>query len=132
MTNFELIYARATQNASSRTSEHVSLELKPLLQKFHEEMISKSANISALKSAVMNILLFLTTPEGRTNANCWAVDLFFSIDDNWQEKWPEVPDLLKDVISDMGGALHDTFGSPEIAKQFDSTPEQLLKRVEEL
>ncbi len=38
-------------------------------------------------------------------------------------------EALADVLGDVGGALHDTVKVPEIAENFDSTPEQLLARV---
>jgi hypothetical protein len=37
--------------------------------------------------------------------------------------------MLAEVLSDMGGALHDTVSNPEIAENFDSTPELLLDRL---
>jgi len=32
---------------------------------------------------------------------------------------------------DLGGALHDTITDPEIARNFESLPEQLLERVKQ-
>jgi hypothetical protein len=53
---------------------------------------------------------------------------FFCLED-WGVDWERFPELLTDIIGDMGGALHDTVSHPEIAKNFDSLPEQLLERV---
>lgn len=69
--------------------------------------------------------------EGRTNANCWATDMFFCLSEGWQEDWTErnLPDEFHDVLSLMGQALHDTVRSPQIAENFECLPEQLLARV---
>ena len=36
---------------------------------------------------------------------------------------------LSDILGDMGSALHDTVQTPEMAENFDCTPEQLLTRL---
>ena len=69
---------------------------------------------------------------GRTNANCWVVDLLFCLDDIcWERDLADhdLPEDLHDVLAKMGNALHDGVPSPEIAKNFDCLPEQLLDRV---
>jgi hypothetical protein len=75
---------------------------------------------------------FLSKPENCTNENCHAVDLFFCIEDHWNKRWGNLPQDYQQVLDDIGRCLHDTVSSPEIAKNFDSTPEQLLKRIEKL
>ena len=74
---------------------------------------------------MIRLLEFLASPQGRTDANCRAVDSFFTFD----ECWLDLPDALHDIFGDMAGALHDTISAPHIAHNFDSTPEQLLARV---
>jgi len=37
---------------------------------------------AALKKSLEELLEFLSN-RGRTNANCWAVDLFFCLSDGW-------------------------------------------------
>jgi len=132
MSNFEILYNRNIENVSFHTNEEVSDELRPLMQSFYSEMISRPVNISALKATVIDILSFLCTPEGRTNANCRAVDLFICINNDWDAVRSQIPEELRAIISDMGMCLHDTFNAPEIAKEFDSTPEQLLARAKAL
>jgi len=88
--------------------------------------------IPALKSSVVALLQYLSG-QGRTNANCWAADLFFGSDDLdhvWSEQ--ELPDDFHDLLAMMGEALHDTVSSPEIAQNFGCLPEQLLKCAERL
>ena len=72
-------------------------------------------------------MVFLASSEGRTNANCWAADVFFCLgDDGGEVSWDHVPAPIADVLANMRGALHDTVQAPEVANNFDSIPEQLL------
>ena len=72
--------------------------------------------------------------EGRTNANCWAVDLFFALSQGWERDWAEqrLSEDFHDVLATMGSALHDTIKAPDIAENFGCLPEQLLKHVKRL
>jgi hypothetical protein len=81
-----------------------------------------------LKDSLLGLLQYLSG-EGRTNANCWAADLFFCSDET--EHWTDqpLPDDFHDVLAKMGEALHDTVSSPEIASNFGCLPEQLLECV---
>jgi hypothetical protein len=87
-------------------------------------------NLPELKDTLTGLLEYLSGA-GRTNANCWAVDLFFCLSEGWERDWTEqdLPDDFHDVLSLMGQALHDTVKSPNIAQNFDCLPEQLLERV---
>ena len=84
----------------------------------------------ALKRSLVDLLVFLSG-EGRSNANCWATDLFFAQSEEWERDWAEqnLPEGLRDVLAMMGEALHDTIQAPEIAKNFGCLPEQLLERL---
>jgi hypothetical protein len=130
MAGFEDIWNRLSQ---AQDGEPVSPELKPLLQRVYAEFQPERINLSSLQENLSALLEYLSGT-GRTNANCWAVDLFFCLDDGWERDWADhdLPDSLHDVLADMGGALHDTVDSPEIAKNFESLPEQLLDRVRQL
>jgi hypothetical protein len=72
--------------------------------------------------------------EGRTNANCWAVDLFFMLGQGWEKEWGEqdLPEGFHEVLAIMSGALHDTVKAPDIAREYESLPEQILERVRKL
>ena len=108
----------------------MSSELAPLLLAVYDELARHSENHAPMKDAIERVLLFLASPAGRTNANCWAADLFFVLGEGWGDvTWEHVPDQLGDVLGDMAGALHDTVQAPDVAENFDSTPEQLLVRV---
>jgi len=113
-----------------RDGETTSPELKPLVQQLHAEVLRQPTRLRALKSALERTLLFLSSPAGRTHANCSAVDLFFAFDDAWpSDAWEHLPEAFADVLADIGGALHDAVKEPHIAEKFSSLPEQLLARV---
>jgi|SRR5437667_3560557 len=82
--------------------EPVSSELRPLLLVVYDELGKRSANHTSLKDAIDRVLSFLASPAGRTNANCWAADLFFALGEGWGDvAWEHVPDQLGDVLGDM-------------------------------
>jgi hypothetical protein len=131
MAGFERAWAAASK---PRNGEAVSPELKPLLEQVYVEFQSAQVNLLSLIENLSALLEYLSGA-GRTNANCWAVDLFFCLDDiGWERDWTdhELPDDVHDVLAKMGEALHDTVSSPEIARDFDCLPEQLLDRIRQL
>jgi hypothetical protein len=123
-----------TSIAKTRDGEPVSPELRPLLRRVYDDVLTSPVNLAALKRSLMELLRYLSE-EGRTNANCWAADLFFcSHDDLWERHWSEqnLPDGFHDVMAMMGEALHDTVTTPDIAENFGCLPEQLLECVKRL
>jgi hypothetical protein len=118
--------------ARTRDGEVASPDLKPLVLHVHNDVTTSPVNLPALKSSLVKLLQYLSG-EGRTNANCWATDLFFCSDD-FEHVWSEqnLPDDFHDVLAKMGEALHDTVKSPDVAKNFGCLPEQLLECAERL
>ncbi len=130
MAGFEEAWAAV---AHRRAGEAVSPELKPMVHQVYRDILAAPLNLSALKASLAALLEYLSGP-GRTNANCWAVDLFFADSEGWERDWTEqnLPDEFHDVLAMMGEALHDTVKRPDIAGNFDNLPEQLLERVRRL
>lgn len=127
MAGFDTAWAAVNQ---PRNGEAVSPDLRPLLQRVYSAVLGVPINLPELKDTLTGLLEYLSGA-GRTNANCWAVDLFFCLSEGWERDWTEqdLPDDFHDVLSLMGQALHDTVKSPNIAQNFDCLPEQLLERV---
>ena len=97
-----------------------------------KELLSPEPSAQRLRSIVTDLLKFLTSRRGRTDSNMRFVDYGLSNDDDvWERiELVEADDpILADVVRDMAGALHDTVKAPTIARNFDSTPEQLLARL---
>jgi len=102
---------------------HVSRNLRPLVESVHRDLLARSPS---LKANLEELLAFLASNYGRTDANCCTVDRFFTkIEDNWRT----LPPPLRDIFAAMSGTLHDAIYAPRVAANFDSLPEQLLERV---
>jgi hypothetical protein len=119
--------------AALREGEPVSAELRPFLRDVYTDILSEPVDLAALKKSLGALLEYLDGA-GRSNANCWAVDLFFCQSKGWERDWTEanLPDDFHDLLAMMGEALHDSVMNPEIAGNFDCLPEQLLERVSRL
>lgn len=116
--------------SAAHDGQEVSNALKALVHPVYSACIGRPCNLRRLKSSLEELLSYLAG-EGRTNANCWAVDLFFMTGEKWEQDWAEqgLPDEFMEVFALMGQALHDTVKAPAIAGNFDCLPEQLLERV---
>ena len=112
--------------------EPVSPALPDLLAGVYAQVQRDPLDLPALRSALGALLRYLASPAGRTNANCWAADSFFMHNDRWARDWDHLPEPYQDIFGALGGALHDTVSHPEVAQNFDSTPEQLLTRLEQI
>jgi hypothetical protein len=122
-----------TAVAVGREGEPASPDLRPLLERVYVDILTIPTDLVALKKSLEELLEFLAG-RGRTNANCWAVDLFFCLSEGWERDWTDqsLPDEFHDVLAKMGEALHDAVRSPAVAKNFDCLPEQLLAEVKNL
>lgn len=107
----------------------VSRQLAPLLRNVYDTVDGQAA---ALRSALEELVAFLTTPAGRTDANLCVTDAFFSGIEGWDKPLGGIPPALRAIINDLGGALHDTIYAPHIASNFESLPEQLLERLRKI
>jgi|SRR6185312_8107131 len=110
-------------------SERVSPELAPLLREVYAQVIRGDTNLPALHDALGALLSLLASPAGRTHANCVAADSFFMFNDRWERDWEHLPEPYQDLLGYLGDALHDTVAAPEVAENFDNTPEQLLAQL---
>lgn len=119
--------------SSPRNGEPVSDRLRPLLENVYQQLLAEPVDLAAVKRSLVELLTFLSG-EGRSNANCWATDLFFALSQEWEKDWTEqnLPQNFHDVLATMGEALHDTIQAPDIAENFGCLPEQLLERVQNL
>ena len=77
-----------TAVAVPRNGQPVSHELRPLLLAVYTQSLSQPLNVVELKQSLVVLLTFLVGA-GRTNANCWAVDLFFAHSQGWERDWAE-------------------------------------------
>jgi hypothetical protein len=109
-----------------------SPELDKLVNNIKNILNERPTNLEALKLSLENLLLFLISPENRTDQNCREADLFFCLHEDNKFNWDHLSEEFQLILDDIGMQLHDTVKSPEIARNFESTPEQLLERVKKL
>ena len=107
-------------------------DLNQLLAKVHFSLHEEPVNLGTIKDSLVCLFSFLCEPKNRTHNNCRAVDLFFCVDNHSDVFWNSLPDDYRQLFEDIGGCLHDTVEAPEIATNFESTPEQLLSRAKRL
>jgi hypothetical protein len=112
--------------------ENTNSKLDLLKDEVRNCLISKSSDLKEIKIALDNLIYFLTTNEGRTDENCLYVDGYFLLHEEHGFSWDHLPIEYQLILDDIGGLLHDTFVAPEIAMNFESTPEQLLCRIKKL
>jgi hypothetical protein len=114
----------------SRDGELVSPALRPLLQAVYVQSIAQPFDRTGFEKSLADLLTYLIG-EGRTNANCWAVDLFFANSHGWERDWAdlELREEFHDILAMIGEALHDTVRNPDIAKNFGCLSEKLLERL---
>lgn len=111
----------------------VSPEIRELLKALDHRMVVRPWSFGQIRTAIVDLLMFLCTEEGRTDSNCRAVDAFVMT--SWDDAWldmRELPGQFAEILCDIGGQLHDTFTAPERAESFKSLPEQLLARARDL
>ena len=110
----------------------ISSELKKLIENVHYCIIEKPTNFIQLYSSLEELIYFLTTPTGRTKENCEETEFYFMLHEEKGFNWDHLPKEYQLILDDISGNLHDTIQAPQIAKNFESTPEQLLERIRRL
>ena len=107
----------------------VSHDLKTLVFNVVAEAERDPVQADELRLSLDQLLTFLASARGRTDANCCAVDRFFS---QFEGTWSRLPSHLASLLDDMSGVLHDAIYAPQIAAHFEALPEQLLDRLRKL
>ena len=106
--------------------------LNSYLFKVRDSISATPTTLPTIKSALVELLVYLSSPEGHTSENCATTDTFFHLHDDYGFNWFHLPEDFQLILEDIGGQLHDTMEHPDIATNFESTPEQLLGRVHSL
>jgi len=118
MTGFDDLWKSAVRYRKA------SRELQPLLGGVYADL--ERGDLAALRASLERLLVFLAGPQGRTDANCSTVFNFFN---ETEGLWRPLREDLRSICDDMSGTLHDAIYAPDIARTFESLPEQLLERV---
>ena len=103
------------------------MALEQHLLALKDECTKRPLDRAGILRALENVLAYLVLPENNSDANCKRADLFVTLEiDEIVEFDP--PDDVGRILHDMM-ILHDTHTAPEIAKNFEATPDRLLERT---
>jgi hypothetical protein len=108
------------------------MEIDRLLENLRLSCTTGIAGSESIASAIEAVLIWLNYPTNNTNDNCRKVDFFVMSRIITNSEFDNLSEDIRAIIFDMGGTLHDTHTAPEVAKNFESTPEQLLGRIQKL
>jgi hypothetical protein len=106
--------------------------LDELLNRLKLSLFSSGFSRENVLIAIEALLFWLNIPDNNSDGNCKYVDYFVSYEIISETGYEDIPEDIREILFDMGGALHDTHTSPKIAENFESTPSQLLGRVRKL
>jgi hypothetical protein len=105
------------------------MELDNLLDRLWDAFDAPQFSRKDLLNALEGALRWLNELPNNTDANCRKLDHFVAYEIIGKPRYHEMPGDIQALLFDMGSAHSDTFSSPDIAKNFESTPIQLLTRV---
>jgi hypothetical protein len=108
------------------------IELNQLLDQLKDKTLSPNFSKVQVFSILEQILEWLNDPLNNTDDNCKKIDYFVAYKIVPQKEIELIPDDIREILFDLGAALSDTHTAPEVAENFESTPDQLLKRVRKL
>jgi hypothetical protein len=108
------------------------IELNKMLDQLKVYALSPNISKEQVLSILGQILEWLNDPINNTDDNCKKIDYFVAYEIAPNKGFELIPDDIKEILFDMGVSLSDTHTAPDVAENFESTPEQLLKRVRKL
>jgi hypothetical protein len=118
--------------AKTVDGEAVSADLRPLLFGVFESLGSNPTDLRAVVSSLDDLLVFLSTVEGRTRSSCWATKSFFYREGWGDVSWDGLPDDVAVILCDIASQLHYTVEDPTTAELNRTTPELLLQRLRDV
>lgn len=108
------------------------VELNKLLNQLKNITLSPNISKEQVLPILEQILEWLNDPLNNTDENCRKIDYFVAYEIMPQKEFELIPEDIRSILFDLGSSLSDTYTAPEVAENFESTPEQLLKRVRKL
>ncbi len=105
--------------------------IEDLLDNLNQACASRDVSKAEVKAAIEGVLEWLIDPNHNTEENCRKISMFVTTQIS-SEAIDRLPKEIQDLLFDMGAALYDAYRDRPISENFESTPEQLLKRVRQL
>lgn len=109
------------------------MSIAPLLRKLEDALTQRELDAASIAGAARAVLEYLadaqrSTPEDMiATARCMTSCLF--LDEAQCQKVEALPESLASVILDMATFLDDMPTAPDIARNFDSDVDDLLRRL---
>lgn len=108
-------------------------ELRSRIRRVYDEFVREAPDLPAMKRVLVRLLEYLSSPAGRTDANCRTTDAFFCLlGVERDDLLDRLPTGFQAVLDEMGLNLQETFRNPDLAQNAEATPEILLVRAREL
>ena len=98
-----------------------------LVEQVQMTVATETVDLPWLVRSLDGLLQHYLLPKAARMRTVAMLILYFMKHEEWAEG--SLPDAIHDIFADMSGALHDTCSAPDVAQNFDSTPEQLLARL---
>jgi hypothetical protein len=126
---------------AARLRDIPDAEPSPIVTELTEDVIRAStaapAILAEVRASLIALAEFLTTPAGRTHANCVAVSRLLDRVESWRRvnrnraRLQYLPEGYQDLLRGFE-CLDMTFADPEFADSMETTPEQLLTAARSL
>jgi hypothetical protein len=92
----------------SERPANFSPEVEPLVQGLVSAAQRNPPHTSEVRRTLLELLHYLVTPRGRTDANCRATESALAAASDWEYEWPGLPRDYQAVLFDLSTTLHDT------------------------
>jgi hypothetical protein len=140
--DFLLAFMREQEEAmAARLRDIPDEEPSPIVLELTEAVMltstAEAANLAELRASLIALAEFLTTPAGRTHANCVTVARLLDRVEGWRRvnrnrtRWQYLPEEHQDLLRCFGG-VQLTIADPDLAELMETTPEQLLSAARAL
>ena len=106
--------------------------LQSLVTEAYHELIKEPYSEKNQLSSLKRLFDVLSSSDYITEQNCVAVGLYFSNYSGWRKNLSGPSPAVEEILDDIGLFLKYTVSDPEAAEKNESTPGQLLARIEAL
>ncbi len=107
------------------------MQIEDLLEALRQASKMENGSDPQIRTAIEAVLVWLNDPSNNIGENCEKISMFVATR-ICNDDLTKFPQDVQRILYDMGAGLYDTYKSPAVAANFESTPSQLLKRVQEL
>ena len=112
----------------------IYMELQTKLDHLEAALRCEQLDVLRVSGCVRQVVEYVNRADGGTPEECEVVSHFvlltLLLDEQIKSNMKLLPEALRRIIEDLGMNFHDTHSAPDVAHNFESTPQQLLARLE--